>query len=214
MGLDPPEGHALRARWAGPAGLLAGGAALLALLALPGMQGAFAAGATYTLRHTDQLLALVGLAFALAQLSRRACRIGLVAFLAGIPVGGAVADLGLWLGSAAPGFLAYVVLVGPATCLLAGACLAAPPGRAARIAPPAALLIGMAVGQVASFRDISGAHWVFALGTISVGVWLVVTLVPTLALVRRIWLRLAGRIFGSWLIAIGLLLAAARLVPA
>ncbi|HXP76715.1 MAG TPA: hypothetical protein VN823_21450 [Stellaceae bacterium] len=134
------------------------------------------------------------------------------------------AVLGLWLGFEYRDWLINAVISGPATtvrlglpgpvsCLAVGVLLAAPHWLRSWLLPPAAILVGAmhAVGIKLvdpSFHDPDFLH-----GAIAASVWLVVAVGLTVHLCHRPWLDIAVRILGSWLIAIGLMLGTAILVP-
>jgi hypothetical protein len=79
--------------------------------------------------------------------------------------------------------------------------------------PAAALVIGAMLAIAIKLVDPSFHDPNFLRGAIAASVWLVATIALTCRLCDRPWFRIAIRIVGSWLIAIGLMLGAAILLP-
>jgi hypothetical protein len=75
------------------------------------------------------------------------------------------------------------------------------------------LVSGVALGLVLNFDDPMLAEWMFAGGTILSGVWLVAASLLIWQRFEQAWFRIAERIFGSWLVAIGAMLGALTFVP-
>lgn len=96
---------------------------------------------------------------------------------------------------------------------MAGLALAVPRrGRAAVVLPVATFLgfqLGVAVRLQGPGLDDGG----FTGAAIIAALWLTVGITLTWRLMERPWLRVGGRILGSWLIAIGLMLSGAALAP-
>jgi hypothetical protein len=139
-------------------------------------------------------------------------------------LGAVLAVLGLWLGFAARDWLIPVIVSGPPTagrlglpgpisCLAAGLILAVPERHRPWLLPPVAIIIGAMLAIGIKLVDPSLHDPNFLRGAIAASVWLVVVLGSTGQLVNRPWFRIALRILGSWLIAIGLMLGAVILLP-
>lgn len=138
--------------------------------------------------------------------------------------GAALGVLGLYLGFMAREVLVAAVISGPAiggrlglpgpiSCLAAGLVLAAPEGLRSWLLPPAAIIIGAMLAVAIKLVDPSFHDPNFLRGAIAASLWLIAAVVLTGQLIDRPWFRIAIRILGSWLIAIGLMLGAAILVP-
>jgi hypothetical protein len=139
-------------------------------------------------------------------------------------LGAALAVLGLWVGFAAREWLIAAIVSGPATvgrlglpgpisCLAAGLILAVPERLRSWLLPPAAITIGAMLAIGIKLVDPSFHDPNFLRGAIVASVWLVAATSLTGHLCNRPWFRIAIRIVGSWLIAIGLMLGAAMLLP-
>jgi hypothetical protein len=139
-------------------------------------------------------------------------------------LGAGFAILGLYLGFASREWLIAAIVAGPATvgrlalpgpiaCLAAGIVLVSPDRLRAWLAPPAAIVIGAMLAIGVKLVDPSFHDPNFLRGAIGAGVALVAASGVLGHLCDRPWFRIALRIVGSWLIAIGLMLGAAILVP-
>jgi hypothetical protein len=106
-----------------------------------------------------------------------------------------------------------LLLIGPACCAITGLALVSPAAVRAWLLPPGTLASAVVLGMVMNFSDPTVEEQGFAAGAILCGVWLVA--VPYL-LWRRFeqpWFHIPGRIFGSWLIAIGVMIGALYVIP-
>lgn len=212
--MTPPGWPARGWRWTGPALFVVGAAGAVAAFADSRPEkSALEFGAFYTLTRTDQVLPLLGVGIAAAHLPAKLCWIGVMLLAFGISAGGFVSDGIAAALSSHPGFVGYVFLVGPACCVIVGASLAAPRHTSAWLVPPAAFFSGVALGLVINFNDPSAAGWAFAGGAVLAGLWLVVSPLLVLRGFAKPCFSIPGRIFGSWLIAIGAMLGAAQLMP-
>jgi hypothetical protein len=139
-------------------------------------------------------------------------------------LGAALAVLGLWLGFAArvwliaaivsgPAMAGRLALPGPISCLAAGLILAAPARHRSWLLPPVAIIIGAMLAIGTKLVDPSFHDPNFLRGAIAASVWLVAAVGLTGHRLDQPWFRIATRIAGSWLIAIGLMLGAAILLP-
>ena len=202
-----------QARWIGPVVAICGGAALAAIYLHPIAerslleQGSIAVVVSY-----QRALPPLGLGCMLVLTRFRAAALGALA-----------AVLGIWLGLAArewlvatilsgPGTASRLALPGPVSCLATGLMLAAPERLRAWLLPPAALVIGATLAAGVAIVDPSFHEESFLRGALAAGAWLA-AVGFSVGLVDRPWFRIAIRILGSWLIAIGLMLAAAALLP-
>jgi hypothetical protein len=201
-----------RGRWIAAAVGIAGLIALLfAYHQPPGERSRLALGAFYTLSRTDQVLPLAGLGLAVAQLQAGSVAISLACFVAGIPFGALIAD---WIADFASAIvvLAYVLAIGPVATVATGIVLVSPDVARKSLAPVAALLAGAALGLVVDMGETSLSAWAHPAGAILCGLWLAVTAGLIWRTLRQKWFAIAERIFGSWLVAIGMMLGASLFV--
>jgi hypothetical protein len=172
-----------------------------------------ARGAVAVLLSYERALPLIGLGCVLALMRPSHAALG-----AGFAL------LGLYLGFAARGWLIAALVSGPATagrlalpgpaaCFAAGIVLAVPDRLRAWLLPAAALVIGATLAVAIKLVDPSFHDPNFLRGAIAASLWLVAAIALTGRLCDRPWFRIAIRIVGSWLIAIGLMLGAAILLP-
>lgn len=201
-------------RWIGPGLLVAGIAGLAASFLDPRTTpSSFEFGLLYTVTRHNQALPLLAAGFALAGLPRRLCIISVAIFALGIASGSFISD---WMGTAVAKnvwLASYVLLIDPISCVVAGVALAAPRKLANLLTPPAVLIIGASLGLVVDLGEPDFSRLAFAAGAVLAGLWLVIAPLLTWRSFERPWLAIAARIFGSWLIAIGAMLAAAQLIP-
>lgn len=139
-------------------------------------------------------------------------------------LGAALAVLGLWAGFVTRDWLIAAIVSGPATtgrlalpgpisCLAGGLILAVSERLRSWLLPPAAIIIGATLALGIKLVDPSFHDPNFLRGAVAASVWLVAAIGLTGRLCDRPWFRIAIRIVGSWLIAIGLMLGAAILLP-
>jgi len=161
----------------------------------------------------ERALPLVALACALAFAPLRQAALGAL-----------LSVVGLWLGflgrewvitalvssSSTAGRLG---LPGPISCLVTGLALAVPERCRPWLLPPAAITVGAAFAIAIKLNDPSFHDPNFLRGAIAAGAWLLAAAGFTSHLCDRPWFRIAMRIFGSWLIAIGVMLGASILIP-
>lgn len=170
-------------------------------------------GALSVILGYERALPLLGLGCALATMRSRQAALGAL-----------LAALGLWLGFTFRDWLINTVvsgsatmgrlgLPGPVSCLAVGLVLVAP--QRLRVWPllPTAVLVGAMLAIGIKLVDPSFHDPNFVRGGVAVGVWIVGAVGFTVHLWYQPWLGIAMRILGSWLIAIGLMLGAAILVP-
>lgn len=202
------------ATWGAPAVLVAGLAALAAVFSqtLPD-RGPFELGLIYPILRYEELLALAGIGFAMAQMPGRLLLANAALFVAAIPLGGVVASSINAALAAGANVFAFALLIAPAACVTAGLALASPQLLRTWLLPPATLTSGIALGLVINFDDPMIQEWAFAGGTIVSGLWLVAAPLLIWRRYERPWFRIAARILGSWLIAIGAMLGALALIP-
>jgi hypothetical protein len=199
--------------WIALAVLLAGLAGVIVAGAVPvEARGAFPHGFLYPLRRYDQALSLVALGLVLAQLRGRTLPLIAVLFAASIALGGYAANLIVEALLSGADIFHDLLAIPPFCCVLAGLGLALPQVRT-WIGPPAAFVCGIALGMVLNFDDPTGAEWAFAGGTVLSGLWLVLAPLLLWRAFERPWIAVPARIFGSWVLTIGILLGSLHLMP-
>lgn len=197
-------------RWAGPALALTGIVVLAAVTLGEAPLGWWIAQRVLT---PASLLPIVGLgaAFGLAR--------GWPAVVSAVLYAGGIA-LGFWLYRplleplwAIPNAADNAFLTGPAASIAAGLVLIAGARSRAWLLAPAALVAGvlLALRIVATDPSLAGAT--NRIAGVAIAVWLIATVALTVRAFERIWFELAGRILGSWLVAIGLLYGGAAFAP-
>ena len=191
--------------------VLAVGADLMVALLLPGAQrGRIGGGAVFVLSTYAQAFSIAALGIALSQLPRRPAGASLLLFAAGFLLGLMVKDRVLAALVARPGGFEQTRLIAPAGCILSGIALAVT-GRARRLAAPVvAALAGSAIGFVAALNDPTLGRSGFALGAAGASLWLLAAPLPFVPRLPAAPVRIASRILASWLVAIGLMLGAAK----
>ena len=202
-----------RALWAAPAVAIAGlGALLVIVLALPASdRHDVEAGFFYAALRFDQSLPLVGLGFLLAPAAPREIAAYSMLLVAGLGLGGIAADRLAAAIEADFTMIRYVFLVGPTYCVVTGLALLAPAALRTWTVPAAAMSAGAVLGLGIGGGYLGLADAEFAAGVLLAGACAVVL---PLLLLRRFagaWHGIAGRIFGSWLVAIGLMVGALEL---
>lgn len=207
-----PELHLLR--WSGPVvaiiGLAFSAAAYLHPVAERSLleQGGIAVILSY-----ERALPLMGLGCVLALMRLRVAALGALAAILGLWVGIAARD---WLIAAivsGPAMGSRLSLPGPISCFVVGLLLAISERLRSWLLPPAAMVIAATLALSVEIVDPSFHDANFLRGTLAASVWLVAAVGLTAQLCDRPWFRIAIRIVGSWLIAIGLMLGAAILLP-
>jgi len=202
------------ARWGGPALAAIGAAVYLwyALRPLPAL-GIVGFAVVTGVHAFDLSLPLVGAGLILARLDVKPAMVSyalfVVALTSSVMAGGPFAQ---WL-TTTPGAVERFVLVGPAGSVLVGVALLLPDAFRRWLAPLATILTGAAFGIAIRLFDPTVGDRRYALTLALVALWLVT--VPFLIghRHRRQWFAIATRIVGSWLIAIGILLAALLVLP-
>jgi hypothetical protein len=198
--------------WIAPAAALATLAALVVIVVWPAFDHRpLEAGVFYALLRFDNSLPLAGFGLALAQETRRQIALSLALAVAAIGLGAVLAQPLARAIEADFRAMHYLFLVGPAYCMATGLALLAP----ARLRPFALALVavfsGAVLGLVVPLNQPTLAEVEFAAGAVATGIGL--ALVPLLLLLGLEWpgLRIVMRILGSWLVAIGIMLAGLEL---
>jgi hypothetical protein len=212
----PPDAHArvllTGQKWSGPA-LIALGLIVIAAVGLTANQSRIS---EWFLEHAfapERVLPLLGLGVACALVGARTLGVTLLLFSLGIAGGFAARDwliLSLYNALGGP---TYLFLTGPISCLAIG--LALIPGARLRLwlLPIAALIEGAMLALAIFLTDPSLHDPTFLWASLLAAFWAVATVVLTLQAYWHRWFAIIGRIFGSWLLAIGFLYGGASLLP-
>jgi hypothetical protein len=200
-------------KWLGPASVLIAGAVLLAVLRQPAAErGLVENGVAYTIVTYDQILPLLGLGIALAQVTRWQKILATIIFVGGV-LSGILGESRLVSPiTAAPGLHSLFVYIGPLCCVAAGLALASPAGLRAWTVSAAAALSGAALGFLIALHNPAIGDVRFSSGAAAAGLWLVAAPPVLLRHVDGSWLAIGGRVFASWLIAMGLMLGGSSYV--
>jgi hypothetical protein len=202
--------------WLGPAAALGAGALLLFGMFRPDAErGLFDYGAIYTVSTYDQALALVGIGVGWTQMTARRTALGMLFFAGSLLIGLLAKDRLVSAILAGPGsanLLLVLGLIGPICCVVCGLGLVAPARPRGWLMPLAAAISGLALGFFVALDDPSDMGRQFIGGAVLAACWLLLAPPALLWPIRGAWLRIGGRIFASWLIAIGVMLGASKLV--
>ena len=170
-------------------------------------------GAVSVVLSYERALPLLGLGCALAVVRPRPAALGALLTVVGLWLGLVGRN---WLIAAivsGPTSVGRLALPGPISCLAAGLVLAAPERLRPWLLSLAAIVIGAMLALGIKLIDPSFHDPRFLRGAIVAGIWLVAAVALTGRLCNGLSFRIAMRIFGSWLVAIGLMLGASILVP-
>ncbi|OOY08164.1 hypothetical protein [Thioclava sp. F36-7] len=187
--------------------VLAGLTALIVLAVIPpadrGETGAWLIRDAVAL---ERLFPLFGFGIALALVGRRAALIAALLWAVGIALGFTFRIELMAALQQLPGAITHHFLTMPISAIAIGATLAL--GRWSRPAliVPAGSVLGVMYALSVKLSDPSygGKPWVFLAG-VGLGVWLIGAVYLVLRSWQARWFEIAGRIVGSWLVAIGLL---------
>ena len=205
-------------QWLGPAVALLGLVLLIVLWISPAANpGMIVYGVKHAISSYERVLPLIAIGLAIAQMKWRYACLGLALLLVSAGVGWSLKDQlisALLTGSGSVKYLSYIRFIGPLSCVLAGLLLGLPHRLRSFLLPLVATIIGGMLGFGLALEDPTVGDWHYIAGVTGTLAWVI--LIPPLALRRmqRAWLRVGGRIFASWLLAIGVLLGASKLLPA
>jgi hypothetical protein len=162
----------------------------------------------------ERVLPLVGLGVALALVDLR-CGVAALALLGGGIVAGFVAKD--WLLSAletVPQAANHHFLIAPISCLTVGLALVLPGARLRSwLLLFAAVVTGSLLAIAIAVTDPEVDDIAIPLVGVVVAIWIVAAVSLTARAFRRQWFSIPARIFGSWLVAIGVLYGGVSLVP-
>jgi hypothetical protein len=194
--------------------MLAGIVVLAVVLMRPGAEASQLAWwiANSALRP-DRVLPLIGLGVALGLVRPLATVAGALAFAGGLAFGFAFYEpllAPLW---AFPKAAESNFFTGPAAALAAGFALIAPQRPRVWLLPPFALITGTAAALAIVVTDPTIRDPSNRIAGVLIAVWLTAAVALTVPAFYRAWFDTAGRILGSWLVAIALLYGGAALLP-
>jgi hypothetical protein len=208
---SPRETRA-KSRWLGLA-LAAVGLSLIAAGAAIFGQSPLARWIINEILTPVNVLPLIALGVALALIGARAMVAALILFILGIGGGLFGEDTLLRLLDTIPAAATHLFLTGPISYLAAGAALVVSARWRMFVAPPAAAVFGAMVGVSIRLADPSLHEPAYTWTPALIALWIVLTVALSLRDLWRNRLLVFGRIFGSWVIAIGLLYGGASLIP-
>ena len=199
--------------WIAPAVLVLGSAALLFAALHPWSgRSAFEFGLLYTLWHYDLALPLVGLGLIMAQVRPRLAGLGGAMFAGGLVLGGSLENAVIAATASDGSFFRHILLLAPGCCVVTGATLVSPGAARPWLLPVVAFLVGIVLGLEVKLSDPSVGEW-FAGGAALSGAWFIAAPLLLWRAFARGWFSIAGRILGSWMIAIGAMLGGPYLIP-
>ena len=201
-------------KWCGPALAAVGLIAIAAGAFLPALRES--ALTRWTLSETlapARVLPLIGLGAAFGLIGLRALAAALVPFAIGIAGGLFAEDRLLWMLDTLPRAANNLFLTGPISYLAAGAALISSARLRPYVTPAAAAIFGAMLGLTIKLNDPSLHDPVFTWMPVLIAFWIVAAVSLPVRTFWSGWFPIFGRVFGSWLIAIGCLYGGASLIP-
>ncbi len=107
----------------------------------------------------------------------------------------------------------YLFLTGPISCLAVGLALMSGARLLPWLLPIAAIVDGVMLALAVFLTDPSLHAPLYIWTPLLAAIWIVGAVALTLQTFRRGWFTVAGRILGSWLVAVGLLYGGVSLLP-
>lgn len=171
-------------------------------------------GLLYPITSYIYALPLIGFGCALPQSGGRCSTAAALTFILGLALGGVgkAQLLSMVMGTAGAWRL-FSLLTGPLPVVLAGATLLVVSRKRAWILQPAAFLLGSFFAVAIRLNDPTLDDPGFALAAVASTIGLVAAVALAWHKFERPWFAIGGRILGSWLMAVGLLLGGAMLAP-
>jgi hypothetical protein len=204
----------LGARWAGLVLIALGVVGIVALSLLPpGERGPLGGWILSSTLSYERVLPLLGLGVVLALVSPGQRLAAFALFSLGIALGFFFAHPFVSAVEVIPGAITHHFLTGPISSTAAGLSLAVPGQTRRWVLPVAAMVAGAMLGVAIRLTDPSFHDPTFVRAGIAVAFGILAAVCLTAWAFRQSWFETAGRIFGSWLIAIGLLYGGASLIP-
>jgi hypothetical protein len=200
--------------WSGPVLLVLGAAAIAKVLLSPSTShGPLAWWIETSALAPVRVLPLFGLGVLLTLIDFRRSAVALLLFGLGIFAGFFAHERFATLLAGVPQAAGQEFLSGPVSCLAVGLALAPNAKLRGFLVPLAAAVAGAMLALAIKVTDPSLHDATVSVAGLLIGLWIVAGVALTLRGFRRTWFTVAARIYGSWLIAIGLLYGGASLVP-
>lgn len=187
--------------------VLAGLTALIVLALIPPAQrGETGAWLIRDALAVERLFPIFGFGIALALVPVRRAQIAALLWVMGMGLGLAFRIELMAALQQIPGAITHHFLTLPITAITVGATLALGRGPRPVLIVPAGLILGIFYALSVKLSDPSfgGRPWIFLAG-MGLAIWLMGAVVLILRNWQASWFEIAGRIIGSWLVAIGLL---------
>ena len=201
-------------RWCGPALAAVGLIAVAALTFMPALgESPLTRWILTETLAPARVLPLVGLGAAFGLIGLRALIAALVLLAIGIAGGLFAEDWLLWMLDAVPRAATHLFLTGPISYLAAGFALVSSAHLRPYVTPAAAAIFGAMLALTIKLTDPSLHDPAFTWTPVLAGLWIVAAISLTVRAFRQHWFSVFGRVFGSWLMAIGLLYGGSALVP-
>jgi hypothetical protein len=190
--------------WSGPvlAVLFVLGVLALVLLAAASPLARWLLGGVMT---PERMLPPLGLGLLFGLIGTRALIAAVVFFALGIAAGLLAEDRLLWLLDTLPRAPMQMFYTGPLAFLTLGGALIAGEKVRPWLAPPAALIAAAMLTLIVRMTDPSLREPAYTFTPLLIAAWLAATVALMSRAFGRRWLTIFARIFGSWLLAIGLL---------
>jgi hypothetical protein len=191
-------------RWSGPA-LAALGIAAMATTGLTAMRSPFAG---WLLLHTlapERMLPLIGLGLACGLVGGRVFAVTLVLFGLGIAGGFAAENWLLATIYDLAGGPTHLFMTEPIASIAIGLALIPGAWLLPWLLPAAAIIVGAMLALAVFLADPSMHDPLFIWTPLLAAVWVVAALALTINAFRQRWVMIFARIYGSWLVTIGLL---------
>jgi hypothetical protein len=198
--------------WAGPILAAIGIVAVIAALLPPLNRDPLARWILADTLAPARVLPLLGFGVALALIGGRALVAALALFALGVACGLFAQDRLLAILDFVPGAATHMFLTDPISYLAAGMALIAGTRRA-RLALAAAPVFGAMLGLTIRLTDPSLHEPPYTWMPLLTACWIVAAVALTVRPLRRGRFPVFARIFGSWLLAIGLIYGGVSLVP-
>ena len=204
-------------QWPGPGLALLGIILLIVLWVAPAANSDMIVyGVKHAITSYERVLPLIAIGLAITQMKWWYACLGLALLLISAAVGWSVKDQlisDLLTGSDSVKYLSYIRFIGPLSCVLAALLLGLPDRLRPLVMPLVTIAIGAVLGFGLALEDPTIGDWHYITGVTGTLAWVI--LLPPLVLrqLQGTWLRVGGRVFASWLLAIGVLLGASKLLP-
>jgi hypothetical protein len=211
---EPCPHRATARRWGGPVLALIGAAIIAAIVLQPAAsESPLSWWILNSALTPERLLPLIGFGVALGFVSRQVFFGGFLLFGGGVAAGFILHDQLLAPFWTIPNMAPHNFVTGPIASTVVGIALVAGNNLRRWLLPPAALVAGVMQALAIVVTDPSLHDPTNRISGVLIAIWIVSAISLSLRTVRRAWFEVASRIFGSWLIAIGLLYGGAALLP-